>query len=262
MKHYTLTNQTLNSSANLRAEDGYRIQDRQRALHSAIFAPVLLFTIIAILVLLLCHPAFGQAVGGRITGSVKDTTGAVIPGSNVTLTNIATGVTQSGTSNDGGAFNFPTVSIGQYELNVAANGFNSYRQTAGLKIDVNTALTIDVVMQVASTSQTVEVTENTAEVQTTDTQVGETIESKQVVDIPLNGRSYTDLLAVQAGVSPITTSGAGNTSSEGGFGSIPAAGEANRFASTLAISASIIAAAGYCDDPDLGSLWHRWNERR
>src|ERR1700738_4159983 len=107
------------------------------------------------------------------------------------------------------------------------DGFNPYRQTANLKVDVNTALTIDVVLKVADASQTVNVTENTAEVRTTDTQVGQTIESKQVVDIPLNGRSYTDLLAVQAGVSPVTTSGAGNTSSGGGFGTIPAAGQAN-----------------------------------
>jgi hypothetical protein len=65
------------------------------------------------------------------------------------------------------------------------------------------------------------------QVETTDTQIGQTIESKQVTDVPLNGRSYTDLLAVQAGVSPITTSGAGNSTSGGGFGTVPVAGEEN-----------------------------------
>jgi hypothetical protein len=83
---------------------------------------------------------------------------------------------------------------------------------------------VDVVLQVADASQTVNVIENTAEVRTTDTQIGQTIESKQLVDIPLNGQSYKDLLAVQAGISPVTTSGAGNTSSRGGFGTVPAAG--------------------------------------
>jgi len=82
-------------------------------------------------------------------------------------------------------------------------------------------------LQVAQASSEITVTENTAEVHTTDTQIGQTIESKQIVDIPLNGRSYTDLLAVQAGLSPVTTSGAGNTSSGGGFGTVPAAGETN-----------------------------------
>jgi Carboxypeptidase regulatory-like domain len=164
---------------------------------------------------------------GRIAGSVKDATGALISGSNVTLVNAATGVTQKTTSNGEGVFNFPVVPVGQYEIDVTADSFNPYRQTQNLTINVNTALTIDVVLKVADTSQTVNVIENTAEVHTTDTQIGQTIESKQVVDIPLNGRSYTDLLAVQAGVTPITTSGAGNTSSGGGFGTVPAAGEAN-----------------------------------
>src|ERR1039458_9466861 len=60
-----------------------------------------------------------------------------------------------------------------------------------------------------------------------DTQIGQTIESKQVTEIPLNGRSYTDLLAVQARVAPITTSGVGNSTSGGGFGTVPVAGEQN-----------------------------------
>lgn len=66
---------------------------------------------------------------------------------------------------------------------------------------------VNVVMQLAQTSQTVTVTTNTAAVQTSDTQIGQTIEGKQVTSLPLNGRSYTDLLAVQAGVIPVTTSG-------------------------------------------------------
>ena len=165
--------------------------------------------------------------GGRIAGAVKDVTGALIPNSQVVLFDPATGVTQNTITGNDGVFTFTAVPVGQYELDVTAEGFNSYRQTANLKIDINTALTIDVVLKVADASQTVNVTENTAEVHTTDTQTGQTIESKQIVDIPLNGRSYTDLLAVQAGVSPITTSGAGNTSSGGGFGTVPAAGQTN-----------------------------------
>jgi hypothetical protein len=165
--------------------------------------------------------------GGRIAGAVKDATGAVIPDSQVVLVNTETGVKQTAMTGSDGVFTFAAVPVGQYELDVTVDGFNPYRQSANLKIDVNTALTIDVGLKVADSSETVNVIENTAEVHTTDTQIGQTIESKQVVDIPLNGRSYTDLLAVQAGVSPVTTSGAGNTSSGGGFGTVPAAGQAN-----------------------------------
>lgn len=165
--------------------------------------------------------------GGRIAGEVKDATGAVIPNGQVVLTNEATGVKQNAVTGNDGVFTFSAVPVGQYELDVTADGFSPYRQTANLNVDLNTALTVDVVMKVADASQTVTVVENTAEVQTTDTQIGQTIKSKQIVDIPLNGRSYTDLLAVQAGVSPVTTSGAGNSSSGGGFGTLPAAGQDN-----------------------------------
>ena len=184
--------------------------------------------LIAFLFTCAISPQFLAAqTGGRIAGAVKDATGALIPNSQVVLVNPANGVKQNAVTGNDGVFTFAAVPVGQYELDVTAEGFNSYRQTANLKIDVNTALTVDVVLQVADASQTVNVIENTAEVRTTDTQIGQTIESKQVVDIPLNGRSYTDLLAVQAGVSPVTTSGAGNTSSGGGFGTVPAAGQAN-----------------------------------
>jgi hypothetical protein len=227
MNLHNLIPQAKYDSTNLRAENSCRLQDQRSALYNVFLAPAMHFAIIFVFVLFTGHIAFGQALGGRIAGSVKDVTGAVIPGSSVSLTNQATGATLTATSNESGVFNFPSVSIGQYQLDVIATGFNPYRQTAGLKIDINTALSIDVVLQIAQANESVTVTENTAEVQTTDTQIGQTIESKQVVDIPLNGRSFTDLLAVQAGVSPVTTSGAGNTSSGGGFGTVPAAGELN-----------------------------------
>jgi hypothetical protein len=201
----------------LRAEDGYVSTSRE---FLRIFGLLIMITVLS--------SAAGLAqTGGRIAGSVKDSSGAVIPNSQVTLLNPTTGVKQTRKSSGDGSFNFPVVPVGQYELDVTADGFNPYKETNNLKIDVNTALTIDVVLQVAQASQTVTVTTGTAEVHTTDTQIGQTIQSKQVVDIPLNGRSYTDLLAVQAGVTPLTTSSAGNTSSGGGFGTVPAAGQLN-----------------------------------
>lgn len=75
MRHFSVTNRSMHNTANLRAEDGHQTHQRQRALQTAILVPFLIFAFIAILVLLLSHPAFGQAVGGRIAGSVKDETG-------------------------------------------------------------------------------------------------------------------------------------------------------------------------------------------
>src|ERR1700678_2756723 len=227
MNHLQLMNDAWTYNANIRAEDGPQPPRGWRSLLDTLFIPLCFIAALVLFAMLTTHSAHAQAGSGRIAGSVKDATGALISDSNVTLVNAATGVTQKTTSNGEGVFNFPVVPVGQYEIDVMADGFNPYRQTQNLTINVNTALAIDVVLKVADTSQTVNVIENTAEVHMTDTQIGQTIESKQVVDIPLNGRSYTDLLAVQAGVTPITTSGAGNTSSGGGFGTVPAAGEAN-----------------------------------
>src|ERR1700730_6412708 len=227
MNHRKLINDAWTYNANIRAEDGPQPPTGWRALRDTVLIPLGFIFALALFSMLMSHSALAQAGSGRRAGSVKDTTGALISGSSVTLVNTATGVTQTTTSNGEGVFNFPVVPVGQYELDVTASGFTPYKQTSKIEIDVNTALTIDVPLQVAQASTEINVTENTAEVHTTDTQIGQTIESKQVVDIPLNGRSYTDLLAVQAGVAPITTSGAGNTSSGGGFGSIPAAGQQN-----------------------------------
>src|ERR1700723_3742906 len=227
MNHRQLMNDAWTYNANIRAEDGPQPPRGWRSLLDTLFIPLCFIAALVLFATLTTHSAHAQAGSGRIAGSVKDASGALISGSNVTLVNAATGVTQKTISNGEGVFNFPVVPVGEYEIDVRADGFNPYRQTQNLKIDVNTALAIDVVLKVADASQTVNVIENTAEVHTTDTQIGQTIESKQVVDIPLNGRSYTDRLAVQPGVSPVTTSGAGNTSSGGGFGTVPAAGETN-----------------------------------
>ena len=83
-----------------------------------------------------------------------------------------------------------------------------------MAIDVNSALQIYATMQIGQTTQKVEVSDSVVTIQMSDTEIGETISSQQV---PLNGRSYTDLLATQAGVSPVTTSGASNSSSGGGL---------------------------------------------
>lgn len=227
MKHRNLINDAWVYSSHVRAEDGLQSPAGWRALRDTVLVPLGLYIALFLLLLLANYTALAQTGSGRIAGSVKDASGAVIPGSKVSLVNTATGVSQDTTSDGEGVFNFPVVSIGQYQLSVTADGFTPYTESGKIKIDVNTSLTIDVTLQVQKASQTVTVTTSSAEVHTTDTQLGQTIESKQIVDIPLNGRSYTDLLAVQAGVSPVTTSGAGNSSSGGGFGTVPAAGQTN-----------------------------------
>jgi hypothetical protein len=164
--------------------------------------------------------------GGKITGIVKDQTNAVIPGATVVAMNTATGLKQTTKTDEQGSYSFPVLALGQYEIDVSADGFKPNR-TQGLIVNINTALTADVTLQLGEQSETLTVTENGARIETSDTQIGEVIESKQVSDIPLNGRSYTDLFATQVGVTPLTTSGAGNSTSGGGFGTVPIAGNAD-----------------------------------
>ena len=176
--------------------------------------------------ILLAASAGRAEVGGKITGVVKDQTDAVIAGATVVAVNTATGVKQTLKTDQQGNYSFPVLPVGQYEIEVTADGFKP-NKTTNLKIDINTALTVDVTLQVSDQDQTVTITEGAARVETSDSQLGQVLESKQVTSLPLNGRSYTDLFATQVGVTPLTTSGAGNSTSGGGFGTVPVAGNSD-----------------------------------
>ncbi|MGD1096316.1 MAG: TonB-dependent receptor [Bryobacteraceae bacterium] len=182
---------------------------------------------IALTTLLAVNALFAQ-VGGRITGTVKDPTGASVVGAAVAAVNAATGVKQQTTTNDQGGFTFPAIPVGQYNIEVSAGGFNPYRRT-GLAIDVNSSPQVDVTLQLATQSTSVQVNEEAAQVQVekSDTQLGQTITSQRITEVPLNGRSYTDLLAVQTGVTSVTTSATSSTSSGGSFGAVAVSGGLN-----------------------------------
>src|SRR5580693_7433388 len=178
--------------------------------------------VVALSILFQLNAAWAD-VGGKISGVVKDQTDAGIAGATVVAVNIATGVKQTTKTEEQGSYAFPVLPVGRYEIDVTADGFKP-NKTRSLAIDINAALTVDVTLQVSDQSETVTVSENAAKVETSDTQLGQVIDSKQVTSIPLNGRSYTDLFAMQVGVTPLTTSGAGNSTSGGGFGTVPVAG--------------------------------------
>ena len=161
--------------------------------------------------------------GGKVTGTVTDPSNAVIPDAAVVALDTATGVTRTTQTDAQGAYSFPVLPVGRYDIDVTAVGFKPNR-TPGLVINIGTALTVDITLEVGEQHQTVVVTEGAARVETSDTQLGQVIDSKQVTSIPLNGRSYTELFAMQVGVTPLTTSGAGNSTSGGGFGTVAVAG--------------------------------------
>ena len=146
----------------------------------------------------------GQLIAGvtaSISGTVTDATGAVVVGATVTATNVDTSVATTQTTNGQGFYSFQALPLGKYTLDVQQTGFKGYRQT-GLVVDVNSALVVDVALQVGAAAEKVEVSSAALHVDTESTQMGEVITGKEMVDVPLVSRSYTDLLTLQPGVAP------------------------------------------------------------
>ena len=142
--------------------------------------------------------------GGTLLGTVTDPHNAVVAGATVTATVPATGVKRSVVTDSQGFYSFQNLGVGTYDVQVEATGFKPLRRT-GVVVDVNSRSVVDASLTVGSTTETVTVSESAAHVETSDTQMGEVITEKQMTSVPLNGRSYTDLLALQTGVAPLTS---------------------------------------------------------
>ena len=161
--------------------------------------------------LLLITAALAWAsITGSISGVVNDSSGAVVPRATVSVTNTQTGVKATVTTDSRGFYSLPTVSVGTYDVEITQSGFKTYRKT-GLVIDANSALRVDAELQVGTTNEKVEVTSDAVHVETQSTQMGEVISGKNMTAVPLNGRAFTDLLALQPGVSPYNSTDTGMT---------------------------------------------------
>jgi hypothetical protein len=152
------------------------------------------------------------SITGSISGVVTDKSGAVISAASVVATDTQTGVQTTQKTDAKGFYNLPTLAIGTYNLEITQVGFKTYRQT-GLVIDANSALRADASLEIGSINEKIEVSTEAAQVETQSTQMGEVIEGSKMTSVPLNGRSFIGLLALQPGVSPYknddTTSGVG-----------------------------------------------------
>jgi len=160
------------------------------------------FTFVLLLVLILVTPALVHAdVTGSILGVVRDKTQAVVAGARVVATNVETNLTRETTSAPDGAYRFLALPAGTYKVTATASGFQQY-VTIDIDVKVNDQLRIDITLEVGGVQQEVNVTANAVQVETASTQLGDVIESKKMLALPLNGRSYIDLLGLQAGVAP------------------------------------------------------------
>jgi Carboxypeptidase regulatory-like domain/TonB dependent receptor-like, beta-barrel len=155
---------------------------------------------------------FGQVDEGSITGTVEDTTGAVVPNAQVTLLNTDMGLTLQTKTNSGGAYTFSPVRIGHYTLTFTAPGFAKTTQS-NVTVNVAQALQVNAKLKPGSASETVEVTAAPPLMQTEDASVGQTIDSRSVNDLPLNGRNFTFLAQLGAGTQTPQADTRGNAAS-------------------------------------------------
>ena len=163
---------------------------------------------------------------GSISGSVKDSTGAVIPGAFVEITNTSQGIQSKSVTDAGGNFAFQSLPVGRYDLRASAPGFSVVQQV-GLMVNADSVFRADVVLHVAERNEKVEVSATTLQVDIDNTQVGDVISSKAITAVALNGRSFTDLLSLQPGVTPITTQQPNSIVMAGASVAIAPSGELN-----------------------------------
>src|SRR5213594_36997 len=183
---------------------------------------------LALLLYFVLNPLTLRAdVTGTILGTVTDPSGATVPGTKVTLSNAGTGFNHQTITDSTGFYQFLSVPVGEnYAVDVEVSGFRKSTQT-GIKLLVNQRYRADFQLVVGEITQSVQVSANAVQVESTSTQLGDVIEDRKMTNLPLNGRSYIDLLGLQAGVVPITsdvqftdrpisgTGGAGNVSVNG-----------------------------------------------
>jgi hypothetical protein len=142
--------------------------------------------------------------GGSISGTVTDQTGAVCPDTTVTALNLDTTVQQTTKTNANGFYTLTNLPVGRYEIEIIREGFKPYKRT-GLVIDVNAALREDITLTMGEQSEEVVVSDTAVHVETESSQMGEVVTGAQITAVALNGRSFTDLLALQPGIVPMST---------------------------------------------------------
>ena len=161
---------------------------------------------------LTCGNVWAQATA-QITGTVKDQSGAVLPGVEITVTQTDMGIARNVVSNETGSYILPNLAVGPYRLEAGLPGFRTFAQT-GIVLQVSSNPVINVTLEVGQVAETVEVQANATLVETRSTGVGQVIENERILELPLNGRQATDLV-VLAGAA-VQTGRAGSQSMQGG----------------------------------------------
>ncbi|HEY6333833.1 MAG TPA: carboxypeptidase regulatory-like domain-containing protein, partial [Blastocatellia bacterium] len=162
--------------------------------------------------------AYAQtATVGNISGSVKDPSGAVIPNATVTIQQQETGLTRTVVSEESGFFSAPTLPIGHYSISAEAKGFKK-TLVEGLQLAVGQAMTVNIVMELGQVNETVTVTSEAAQVDSSSGEVSSLVDSTQISQLPIIGRNYSSLVLLVPGISPDNRNGSSASFSTRGVG--------------------------------------------
>jgi len=174
-----------------------------------------LFTWVFALCLVMSLSLRAQVAGGTLSGTITDPSGAAVPSAQVVVKNSATGITRTLTTNSDGFYSAANLLPGEYEVAVSATGFNT-EVKSGITINVGAQPVFNLVLQVGTVANRVEVTTEAPTVQLTSSDIGATVNATTVRELPLNGRSWTDLAALQPGVATIQTQPSFSTGADRG----------------------------------------------
>lgn len=161
-----------------------------------------------------------QVVGGTLSGTISDSSGAVVPGAAVKIVNVATDVSRVLSSNPEGVYTVPNLLPGEYEVTVTAAGFG-VEVRAGIALAVGTERVLNITLKVGQTKQTVQVTGAASPIQLANATLSNTVEGNTIRDIPLNGRDWTQLATLDPGivsVGSLQASPSGNNRGNRGYG--------------------------------------------
>jgi hypothetical protein len=169
------------------------------------------------LAMLLAVPTFAQLPTGTILGVAKDSSGAVLPNTTITIMNVDTGAKRTATTGDDGAYRAAELPVGHYEVKGEHAGFKTETQK-GINLQVTDQAVINMTFEVGSSEQEVVVTGEIPVVNTQDATLGGLVSDTSIKDLPLNGRNYIDLSLLQPGVTRDKNIGNSTTGGGGGFG--------------------------------------------
>jgi Carboxypeptidase regulatory-like domain/TonB dependent receptor/TonB-dependent Receptor Plug Domain len=168
-----------------------------------------------LLAALVSSPVSAQVAGGTLSGTITDPSGAGIPQAQITIKNLATGVERSLTTNTDGFYTVPNLLPGEYQVTISAKGFNT-EVKPGITINVGALQVFDLALQIGTVTHRVEVTAEAPAIQLASSDISATVNATTVRELPLNGRSWTDLAALQPGVETIQTQPSFATGSDRG----------------------------------------------